>query len=474
MNCWDYPKNLQACCLQLNHGGVTVRGAILGVLSRQCRAASVALPVAREETRHMPPRSKTPGVRLIARQRANGVTWYGRWRDPITGEWRDLNLTAQGLTTDELRARWRRRKTEELVDARRAAALGVTLTPIAQAVDDYLADCSGRSLRPSTLVSYRRALEGLRDWLVARGRASVQSITPADLWAYRSEVLRREAWDRSTLRTHVACVRAGLGWLRRAQLLPHVSQDVIEDLGRGVTAPRPVVLCLAQDELRALLRAAAAHDDWRCAAVVATAALTGMRWEEIAGLLWGEVALDAPPAGEIRLGATTPHDPRTKTRRARTLDLSVCPTLGELLRAIPRGGPWVFGGAAPLPRRRAGDPWCEQLQVLDRRWTWKALRQTCGTYLACAPSIWSAASAYMTARFLGHSVQVSERHYLGVLRGLSPEARTIEAVMGAKDEFDGVVTRVRAASGYRTVAEPDESVAYGLSVRFATREASRE
>src|SRR5690606_11016571 len=120
---------LHVCILRLNRGGVTVRGAILGGLSRHCRAASVALRVAREETRHMPPRSKTPGVRLIARQRASGVTWYGRWRDPVTGKWRDLNLTAQGLTTDELRARWRRRKTEELLDARRAAALGVALTP---------------------------------------------------------------------------------------------------------------------------------------------------------------------------------------------------------------------------------------------------------------------------------------------------------------------------------------------------------
>lgn len=422
----------------------------------------------------MPPRSRTPGVRLIARQRASGVTWYGRWRDPVTGEWRDLNLTAQGLTTEELRARWCRRKAEELLDARRAAALGVALTPIKRAVDDYLGDCSGRSLRPSTLVSYRRAMEHLCDWLVAYGRAFVQSITPADLWAYRREIVGRESWDRSTLRTHVACVRAGLGWLRRAQLLPHVSQDVIEDLGRGVTAPRPVVLCLAQDELRALLRAAAEHGDWRCAAVVGTAVLTGMRWGELAGLLWGELALDAPPSGEIRLGATTPHDPRTKTRRARTLDLSVCPTLRELLGAVPRTGPWVFGGEAPLPRRRAGDPWCEQLQVLERRWTWKALRQTCGSYLACAPSIWGAASAYMTARYLGHSVTISERHYLGVLRGLSPDARTLEAVMGVQEEIDAVVGRVRTASATRTPPEPDEAAPYDVSVRLATREASRE
>lgn len=444
---------------------------ILG-MSRHWRAACVAQRVAHGGTT-MPPRSKTPGVRLISRRRTSGVTWYGRWRDPITGQWRDENLTAAGLTTEELRARWRRRKAEELLAARRASALGISLTPVQQAVDDYLADCRGRRLRARTLVLYGRAMKDLAKWLAENGRPSIQAVTPEDLWRYRREIVRRE-WDRATLRTHLSCLCAGLSWMRVARLLPHVSKSEVEDLGRGVTAPRTVVLCLAPGELRALLRAATEHADWRCAAVVGTAVLTGMRWGELAGLLWGEVALDAPPSGEIRLGATTPHDPRTKTRRARTLDLSVCPTLRELLRAVPRTGPWVFGGEAPLPRRRTGDPWCEHLQVLERRWTWKALRQTCGSYLACAPSIWGAASAYMTARYLGHSVQISERHYLGVLRGLSPEARTLEAVMGVQEEIDGVVGRVRAASANRTPPEPDEAAPYDVSVRFATREASRE
>ena len=53
---------------------------------------------------------------------------------------------------------------------------------------------------------------------------------------------------------------------------------------------------------------------------------------------------------------------------------------------------------------------------------------TCGTYLTCAPAIYGAASAFMSAKRLGHSVTVAEKHYVGIVR-VSPEARTIELAM---------------------------------------------
>lgn len=60
---------------------------------------------------------------------------------------------------------------------------------------------------------------------------------------------------------------------------------------------------------------------------------------------------------------------------------------------------------------------------------WQMLRRTCGTYLTNAPSIFDAASAYQSAKQLGHSVQVAEKHYVDVARGIpgSAHARSGDA-----------------------------------------------
>jgi hypothetical protein len=71
---------------------------------------------------------------------------------------------------------------------------------------------------------------------------------------------------------------------------------------------------------------------------------------------------------------------------------------------------------------------------------WQMLRRTCGTFLTNAPGIFNAASAYRSAKQLGHSLAVAERHYLGVERGIPRDARTLEAAMQI-EELVHVVTR---------------------------------
>jgi integrase len=61
------------------------------------------------------------------------------------------------------------------------------------------------------------------------------------------------------------------------------------------------------------------------------------------------------------------------------------------------------------------------------------LRSTCGSYLACAPSIYKGSSATLAAAQLGHSVQVAERHYIGTLRRIPTSATTLEAAMEIED-----------------------------------------
>ncbi len=127
--------------------------------------------------------------------------------------------------------------------------------------------------------------------------------------------------------------------------------------------------------------------------------------------------------GEIRLPASI-----VKTHQARTVHLDVCPSLRRMLAKmqLQATGSFVFEGYTPdlvnAARARL------QREYGAPTFDWQTLRSTCATYLTNAPGIFGAASAYLSARQLGHSVAVAERHYTGVVR-VSREARTLEEAM---------------------------------------------
>jgi ribosomal protein L27 len=133
------------------------------------------------------------------------------------------------------------------------------------------------------------------------------------------------------------------------------------------------------------------------------------------GPKWDLKALDheGRKVGEIHLTGAG-----TKTHKARTVGLEVSPALRAMLAALhlrSGGKGSVFGlskgavdAAAKRLRGEYGAP---------DTFTWQALCRTCGTYLTNAPGILGAASAYRSAKQLGHSVQVAERHYLGPRAG---------------------------------------------------------
>jgi hypothetical protein len=75
------------------------------------------------------------------------------------------------------------------------------------------------------------------------------------------------------------------------------------------------------------------------------------------------------------------------------------------------------------------------------------LRQTCGTYLTNAPGIFGAASAYRSAKQLGHSVAVAERHYVGLVRGIPRDARTLEGAMQVEAQVKRAIAAASAVHG---------------------------
>jgi integrase len=166
--------------------------------------------------------------------------------------------------------------------------------------------------------------------------------------------------------------------------------------------------------------------------------LTGCRRGEALGLTWSDVELEALDhegrrVGDIRLKAAA-----TKTKRARTIGLEVSPALRALLAEMQLRAaddePYVFGGAEPYSVDLVEAARSRLLRDYGApQFDWQTLRSTCATYLTNAPGIFGAATVFLSARQLGHSVTVAERHYLGVHRGIARDAHTLEAAMQVED-----------------------------------------
>lgn len=88
----------------------------------------------------------------------------------------------------------------------------------------------------------------------------------------------------------------------------------------------------------------------------------------------------------------------------------------------------VFGSASPYTVDLVESARARLEEIGAPKFDWQ-LRATCATYLTNAPGIFGAATVFLSARQLGHSVAVAERHYLGVHRGIPKDAHTLEAAM---------------------------------------------
>jgi integrase len=406
-------------------------------------------------------RSPHPGVVLI-KPDAKHPTHRARYVDPDTGRTLKARIDPLTVRTAEARRQWaialsRRiaKRTMEL----EAGAHRATGTALRAAVERFYED--NPRLRPRTIEIYRLATDKLLTFADRHGITSADDLTPPNLLAFRAELARvpkraaasggrrgaskagRDVRKPAAVNVELRAVRTVLGYLRRLGLLPRVALDDLSDGLKALSLEHERGAMLRSPELRALLSAAMAHDAQTfeatreehagarpkgttpryqpIAPMVAAAMLTGMRAGELVSLEWSQVDLEAR---EIHLSSAT------KTKRARTIDLEVSPALVELLERIrptPARGS-VFGlssdGMKAAAKRLAnyGAP---------KGWTWQALRRTCGTFLTCAPGIFGAASAYRSARQLGHSVAIAERHYVGVVK-VPKEATTLEEAMGVE------------------------------------------
>jgi integrase len=422
--------------------------------------------------------SPHPGVVLIPPDASGGHTsWRARFVDPDTQKMKKVRLDPVDVTSAEARREWAIRKSKALAKRRTDIELGAP-----KATGTALAEATGRffkansRLRPGTLALYRMIEDRLLAWATAEGIKSADDLTRGKLAEYRNyladaprlvhatgegrKAMRTAAQPRSghTINSDLRKTGTILRYLIEIDLLPKVSELDLRRSLKKVQVTHERVEYLRSEELQKLLEAAQRHDADTYKATrtehagereagttrrydpiapfVAYVMLTGCRLGEALSVEWRNVDLNALDHGGNKVGEIHLEGKAVKTKRARTIDLAVSPALRTLLAAmrVKSGGKGsVFGiaegaadAAAKRLRKEYGAP---------ESFTWQALRRTCGTYLTNAPGIFGAASAYRSAKQLGHSVAVAEKHYLGLVRGIPATARTLEAAMQVEKQL---------------------------------------
>lgn len=380
------------------------------------------------------------GVKVLALGRGGHVA---RWLDPITGKSREQSLDRLGLTSDATRREWARRKAEQLAQLRQQVALGaVQLQREAPAavVSTYLATFDNAGTKDNK----RIVLDELVDWLTERGIRSMPDLTGPLVMAWRDHLLApRRAHAPSTRNRWLVASAIFLRWARKRGHLPLVTLEAIKDGTERVPEPIEEIEFLRPPAIRKLLEAALAHDasptDYRRPAAPFALALllSGMRFAEAAQLSWHEVNVEG--SGEIKLAAS-----RTKTKRARIIAMAETPFLLRLLKALRDCAEEGAQRVWDWPSQSSWATVCKRLHEAygAPRFTSHLLRRTCGTVLTNAPGIYGGASAWHSAKRLGHSVEQAERDYAGQLPGLPADARTLEAAAGCEDLCECIVRQV--------------------------------
>lgn len=427
-------------------------------------------------------RAKHPGVVLLKPDAGKRMGWRARFTDADSGKtvWETLDA---GLTTAELREDWAVRKWKSLARRRLELEGGApreTGTGLGSALDRYFKDHPHLGDRTRRL--YRGVADRLAGWGAAHGVDSGDDLTGAILVAFRAELVKqpkrvklrggkrgavkasKAPRSANAVNAELRAIGTVLGYVRRLGLLPRLTSDALRDgLAKLKAAPKRIDY-RKPAELQRLLDAALRHDADPFAAtraehagegtpgstprytpiapVIAGALMTGMRVGHLLALDWTDVDLEALD-GEGRVVGEIVPAAGSVTKRTGVIGLEVSPALRRMLAALKLAS----GGrrAVFAVTRGEADAALKRLRAeygAPAGSTWQALRRTCGCYLTNAPGIFGAASAYRSAKQLGHSVAVAEKHYVDVVRGIPRDARTLEAAMQIEAQMTKVIETV--------------------------------
>ncbi len=418
-------------------------------------------------------RSPHPGVKVLRRKRKSGDVWLARWNDAITGRQSEQSLTYLGLTTAEARKGWATKKAQELNDVKKLVSLGFANTtekPIADALRDYI-ESVGARCKSSTLQNYRESIDAFAQWLKLAGVKRTAElnfnvlIQFYDHWTQQrakmpvqgkragrgKKQITSKPRSAHSVNKGLRSIRTMLSWWRKHGYTPLLNSDVISDALPHAKTKRCMPNFLSVDRIRSLLDACKRHDAQKykitraehdsgskgnatpryfpATEFVLVMLLTGMRLTETITLKWEAV--------DFASEQITLSEDDTKTGHARHVDLRVCPSLLKLLARMKLScgsATFVFGHHNPTSKSLWDSTKKRLITAYGApQFTWHDLRRTCETFLVCAPGIYGAASTLLAARRTGHSVQVAERHYLGLIRSIPHKYATLELAMEIGD-----------------------------------------
>lgn len=396
--------------------------------------------------------SPHPGVVLIP-PKGRYTSYRVRYTDPQTQKVVWVTINSVVCTTAEQRKLWCIAKSKQLANLKTQIELGIapeSAMELSKAVEAYH-ERAGNRLREGTRELYKKATDKFLVWAEEVGLKTTNQLTAPKLPLFRDSLLAEQVAP-ATINSRLRAVKTMLNDLRIRGVVG-LTSDAIADNLKNVPQNVEVPEFLTIAEIQQLLQACAEHDAAmvlyrdgtslpRYSAItplVRFCLLTGVRIGEALSLEWSEV--DLTGTGTVRIVAD-----KAKTAMGRMIALDICPSVHELLTHMPRtttsvfntnktaieAAKWRLTGARPEYVAKGVKRFRVPLVVdygAPKRFTWQLLRGTCATYLCNAPSIFGAASAWSSAKRLGHSVQVAERHYAGLL-SVSADARTIEQAMG--------------------------------------------
>lgn len=391
--------------------------------------------------------SKHRGVQVI-RPSSGHPDYRLRWTDPDDRRMAHRNMTAAESVNADTRCDAAIGHHTDLKTRRRQIDLGAAkyihgATAIEAAGLVYLASNRHTRKRPSTRAAYQAGWELFCAWCVTRRHTTMRAITRAMLAEYadaRGGIRTRDGAERSpaTVNKELKWLRAVLKELHRRGYLGCTLADIEAGLELLAEDVRPGGV-YRTDDIAWILGGCHQHDvatltankknqfARRSLPVTLFGLLTGLRPKEALELDGTDVVM-ANGHPRIIVRSTV-----AKTRRERYIDTAHSPLLAYLVSArMGQPGPLLGGtkdglrNAVTAVRVNHGAPF-----------TWKALRRTCGSYLTCAPAIFGAASAYMSAAQLGHTVATAQKNYLNTITGIPADARTTEDAMGIPHAYVG-------------------------------------
>jgi integrase len=381
------------------------------------------------------------------------------------------------LRTADARKDWGERKSKALGRRRlelEAGAVKKSGMSIGDGIGSYFD--AHKALRARTVQDYRACADEFETWAGGAGVVTVDDINKARLLTFRDAAINaphsrakdKDVRSAFTVNRILRGTSIVLRWLQERGKLAACSTDDLRTGLKRVRASIDRIAFLGRSDAAALLRACLDHDSSTFAETraehrgegrrgatpryepvspfVLLLLMTGLRFSEALELRWSDVDLDAQghdglPSGELYLAAG-----KVKTKKGRAVAFDVSPTAGELLAILKenRSGNRVFHWltrplleAARKRLKAGGSP----------NFDWQELRSTCGTFLTNSPGIFGSASAFHSAKRLGHSVSVAEKHYLGTVKGIPQSAKTIEAAMGIEAEAAAVIALAKERFG---------------------------